>query len=90
MQDTEFVPQAGHQLTNFGGIEIMFNKSNDGVFYRYNYDQTPQDTPIEAEIEYFETDQDGSPFDHLEAGELRAGFETSNNRRYYLDNFMRY
>ena len=89
MQDTEFVPQAGHLLTYSGGIEIMFNKSNDGVLYRYNYGGT-LDAPEEAEIEYFETEQDGSPFDHLETGELRAGFETSDNCRYYLDDFMRY
>jgi len=90
MQNTEFVPQAGHQLTNFGGIEIAFNASNDGVIYRYNYGIEPPDAPQAAEIEYFESDQDGSPFDHLEAGELRAGFETSDSCRYYLDDFMCY
>lgn len=89
MQDTEFIPIAGRLITNFGGIEIAFNASNDGVLYRYNYGGT-LDAPEEAEIEYFESGQDGSPFDHLEAGELRAGFETSDNCRYYLDDFMRY
>ncbi len=48
-----FTPHAFITLCNTGGIEIMLNRSNDGVFYRFNYGQdlTKEDI-FEAEIVY--------------------------------------
>lgn len=50
---TTFTPHAYITLSNCGGIELMLNRSNDGVFYRYNYGQDLNTTEIfEAEIVY--------------------------------------
>lgn len=57
LQDTithaNFIPHAYITLSNCGGIELMLNRSNDGLFYRYNYGQDLNTTEIfEAEIVY--------------------------------------
>jgi len=54
MLHNEFTPHAFITLSNYGGIEIMLNRSNDGVFYRFNYGQDNlQDEQIfDAEIVY--------------------------------------
>jgi hypothetical protein len=39
MTYTEFKPHAFITISNHGGIEIMLNRSNDGVYYRFSYGQ---------------------------------------------------
>lgn len=60
MLHNEFTPQAFITLSNYGGVEIMLNRSNDGVYYRFNYGQDNlQDEEIfEAEIVHLTGDKD--------------------------------
>jgi hypothetical protein len=63
---TNFIPHAYITLSNCGGIELMLTRSNDGVFYRFNYGQDLTTTEIfEAEIVYI-NDEDNE--DVSEAG----------------------
>lgn len=70
MTHTEFKPHAGITLSNHGGIEIMLNRSNDGVYYRFNYGQDLSKEEIfEAPIIHLfgEDDEEGNPgFYHSE------------------------
>jgi hypothetical protein len=64
MKHSEFKPHAFITLSNFGGIEIMLNRSNDGLFYRFNYgqDNLEDEFIYEAKIDYElnnETGEDG-------------------------------
>lgn len=54
MTHTEFTPHAYITLSNSGSIEIMFNRSNDGAYYRFNYgqDNLENEEIFEAEILY--------------------------------------
>lgn len=54
MKHKDFVVHAGITLTNTGGIEIMLNRSNDGVYYRFNYgqDNIEKEKIYEKEILY--------------------------------------
>lgn len=63
MLHSEFTPHAFITLSNCGGIEIMLNRSADGVYYRFNYGQDNiQDEEIfEAEIEY-DNDEDATTY----------------------------
>jgi len=66
MTHKEFTPHAFITLSNSGGLEIMFNRSNDGVYYRFSYGQDLTTTEIfEAEIVYI---QDENNEDISEAG----------------------
>jgi len=57
-----FKPDATLTICNHGGIEIMFNHSNDGVYYRFNYGQDMEHEEIyEAEIEH---EEGGAYFTH--------------------------
>lgn len=80
-----FIPHAATHITNTGGIEIMLNESNDGVFYRYSFGGSEPEEINEAEIEYFYEDTDGEVFE-----EGRPGFETNQNYRFYLDEMIKY
>lgn len=61
MTNAEFKPHAYITESNSGGIEIMLNRSNDGLYYRWNYGQNDLvNTEIfEAEIQY---DQEGEAY----------------------------
>lgn len=60
MTPEEFKAHGAKHLTNTGGIEIMFNESQDGVYYRYVYGQDLSKEPIyEAEIQH---DAEGEPY----------------------------
>lgn len=76
MESNEFKSQAAITLSNYGGIEIMFNRSNDAVFYRFNYGQDLKEAQIyEREILY--SPKTGQPyFDHF-------------GTRYYLNDAIR-
>jgi hypothetical protein len=80
MTHQEFKPHAYITLTNCGGIELMLNRSNDGVYYRFSYGQDDFDSDeiFEAEIEY---DQDGDAYF------LHEGSE--GHTTYYLNEAMR-
>jgi hypothetical protein len=54
MTHSEFTPHAFITLSNCGGIEIMLNRSCDGVYYRFNYgqDNLESEEIFEAEIAY--------------------------------------
>ena len=80
MLHSEFTPHAFITLSNLGGIEIMLNHSNDGVYYRFNYGQDNlQDEYIyEAELEYKTDNEDSedveSGFHHYNTGNNPAIF----------------
>lgn len=61
MTAQDFTIHARFALTNTGGIEIMINTSQDGVYYRFNYGQADLqgEEIFEAEIQY---DQEGHPY----------------------------
>lgn len=60
MLHSNFTPHAFITDSNVGGIEIMLNKSNDGVFYRWNYGpDLSKEEIFEAEIQF---DQEGEPY----------------------------
>lgn len=61
MTQQEFKPHAFITLSNMGGIEIMLNRSNDGVYYRFNYGQDLSKEKI-YESQIFYTEPDGEPF----------------------------
>lgn len=83
MTTQEFTPHASITLSNVGGIEIMVNRSADGVYYRFNHGQDNlQDEPIEeAEILYTLSD--------IEEEDNRAYFE-HNGTAYFLDQAIKY
>lgn len=64
MKYKEFTPHAYITLSNMGGIEIMLNRSNDGVYYRFNYgqDNLQAEEIFEAEITtlFGEDDEEGN------------------------------
>ena len=70
----EFKAQAQLTTSNFGGMEIEVDDSGDGLRYRWNQSDSP-DEPVEAEIEY---DTDGEPY-----------FKTAEGESYFLSDFMR-
>tara|TARA_R110000868_G_scaffold393084_1_gene664000 strand:- start:64 stop:357 length:294 start_codon:yes stop_codon:yes gene_type:complete len=84
-----FTSQAFITLSNFGGIEIMFNRSNDGLFYRFNYGQDNLHTEeiFEAEILYSEEqEREGqSYFIHQSSGTNKPNIYSV----YYLSEAMR-
>lgn len=85
MTHTEFKPHAFIALSNHGGIEIMLNRSNDGVYYRFNYgqDNLDQEEIFEAEIDYFDLDENGNIIDPV------AGFRHNGEDIYFLNEAMR-
>jgi hypothetical protein len=81
MKHAEFTPHAHITLSNAGGIEIMLNRSNDGVYYRFNYGQDLTKEKIyEKEILYTapeSEDEESQPyFKH-------------RNTKYFLSEAMR-
>jgi len=86
MTHTEFTPHAFITISNMGGIEIMLNRSADGVFYRFNYGQgNLQDEHIyDAEIEYTLDDEPQAFINHQHIGDRQP-----NGTRYYLSEAMR-
>ena len=72
MLHNEFTPHAFITLCNNGCIEIMLNRSNDGVYYRFNYGQNLESEYIyDAEIEhqFYNVDsEDGKGGDNNDAG----------------------
>jgi hypothetical protein len=54
MTNSQFKADAFITLTNYGGIEIMLNRSCDGIYYRFNYgqDKIEDEEIFEAEIEH--------------------------------------
>ena len=55
---TKFTTHAFITLSNCGGIEIMLNDSNDGVFYRFNYGQDNLDKEEIFESEILFSDEE--------------------------------
>lgn len=86
MLHNEFTPNAFIALSNLGGIEIMLNRSCDGVYYRFNYGQDNlQDEHIyEAEIEYTLDEEPEAFINHQHLGERQP-----NGTRYYLSEAMK-
>ncbi len=85
MKHSEFTTHAFITISNCGGIEIMLNKSNDGVYYRYNYgqDNLESEEIFEAEIKYtFSTDENEDSAAYFEHSE-------DSNVRYFLNEAMR-
>jgi hypothetical protein len=71
-----FVVHGARHISNTGGIELMVNRSNDGVYFRYNYGQDLTKEPIyEAELV---DDQDGEFYFYDNNGEVE-----------YLNNYLR-
>lgn len=70
MLHSEFTPHAFIALSNMGGIEIMLNHSNDGVYYRFNYgqDNLENEEIFESQIffGYNESDESNPYFIHNE------------------------
>ncbi len=64
MTNKEFTPQAFITLSNSGGLEIMLNRSNDGVYYRFSYgNDLSKEEIFEAEILYSEEeDREGEAY----------------------------
>lgn len=85
MTSLEFTPHAAITLSNLGGIEVMLNHSNDGVYYRFNYGQDNlQDEEIfESEIQYTQDDEPEAFFTHTHPGDKQPTV------RYYLSEAMR-
>jgi hypothetical protein len=84
MNSKEFTAQAYEPISNVGGLEIMLNRSNDGVFYRFNYGQDIENEEIfEAEIEYGQEDDEDN-----NSEEIRAFFRHGETK-YFLDRFMK-
>ena len=82
MLHSEFTPHATITLCNSGGIEIMLNRSNDGVYYRYNYGNDLEKEEIyESEIFYT------SPTDEHEDSE--AYFTNTTGTQYFLNEAMK-
>jgi hypothetical protein len=81
MNNTEFTPHAHIALSNSGGIEIMLNRSNDGVYYRFvNCNVLKEAKIYEKEILY------SYPLNDEE--ESRPYFKHGHTR-YYLDEAMK-
>ena len=61
MTNKDFTPHAFITVSNTGGIEVMLNRSCDGVFYRFNYGQDLEKEEIfESEIVYlYNEDHEG-------------------------------
>lgn len=59
MTNNEFKLHAVITLSNMGGVEIMLNNSNDGVYYRFNHgqDNLHNEEIFEAEILYSEEEE---------------------------------
>jgi hypothetical protein len=55
MTNKEFMSHGYTHISNTGGIEIMFNKMQDAVYYRFVPD--PDEEIFEAEILYDENDE---------------------------------
>ena len=65
MLHSEFTPHAFITLSNLGGIEIMLNRSNDGVYYRFNYgqDNLQEEEIFESQIFYgYNEDDESNPY----------------------------
>ena len=88
MLHTQFTPHAFITLSNHGGIEIMLNRSNDGVYYRFSYgnDLSKEDI-FDAEILYSEEEgKEGEPyFIHQTSGKGKENVYSV----YYLSEAMR-
>lgn len=73
-----FTPDGYFQLNNWGGMEIQYLSSNDGILWRYNFGGDEKNAIGEAEIEYeYTKDEDQVPF------------FIAQNTKYYLADFMR-
>lgn len=88
MLHNEFKADAYLTLSNTGGIEIMLNRSNDGVYYRFNYGQDNlQDEEIyESEIFYGYSDEDtvnDATFPYF------IHESENEDRKYFLNEFIR-
>lgn len=59
MTTKEFMAHGYTHISNTGGIEIMFNRSQDAVYYRFVYGQDEEPEILEAEIQY---DDEGDPY----------------------------
>ena len=86
MTSKEFTPHAFITLSNSGGLEIMFNRSNDGVYYRFSYGQDNIETEhiYDAEIEYTTDEDSAAFFNHQHLGDKQP-----NGTRYFLNEAMR-
>lgn len=86
MLHTQFTPHAFITLSNLGCIEIMLNRSNDGVYYRFNYgqDNIENEEIFESEILFEEECEE-------RAGESYFIHQPSNSTHsvYYLSEAMR-
>jgi hypothetical protein len=82
MKANEFKPHAAITLSNSGGIEIMLNRSNDGVYYRFNYgqDNLEKEKIYEKEILYTTPES--------EEEESQPYFK-HRNTKYFLSEAMR-
>jgi hypothetical protein len=82
-----FKPIGGIALCNFGGIELMFDRSGDAVIYRYNYGQEDIDKEeiYIAEIEF----EDRESEDEDEDENAREYF-MSGTMKVYLDECTRF
>ena len=93
MTTKEFTPHAFITLSNSGGIEIMLNRSNDGVYYRFNYGQNLDNEFIyDAEIEYefYNVDsEDGEGGENNDAGFWHYNTGSNPPVFYSLSNAMR-
>lgn len=81
-----FKPAGGKQLTNFGGIELMFDQSGEAVYYRYNYGEENID---QKEIYTAEIEQEWNDSED-EDTEFTRDYFMDAGTKYYLDEFMRY
>lgn len=79
MTHKEFIPQATITLSNYGGIEIMLNRSNDCVYYRFNYDNLQDEEIYESEIQYTLDEEPEAFFSHTHKEDKQP------TQRYYLN-----
>ena len=88
MTHAEFTPHAHITLSNWGGIEIMINRSCDGVYYRFNYgqDDIEKEEIFEQEI-IFKIGAEDAEGDEAEAGFIHEG--TEGNQFYSLSEAIR-
>jgi hypothetical protein len=72
-------------LNNWGGIVIQLTEDCEGVKYQFNFGDNKPSEILESEIIY-EINED---FPSEDDDEYQPCFYTSNNERYFINEFMR-
>ena len=100
MTNLDFTPHAFITISNTGGLEIMLNRSNDKVYYRFSYgqDNIENEEIFESEIFYGYKDDDENEEDEnveslpyfIHSYDENNPTGKAENIKYFLSNAMRY